>query len=88
MAASTSRSTGRDWVAIILAVGIATAINVITVAVLYDAIFSHESGLSENATQVLTTAFAGMVGVLGGYVGVRAGEASRRQADPDASREQ
>lgn len=66
---------GRDWVAIILAIGIATAINLITFAVLYDAIFSHESGLSENATQVLTTAFAGMVGVLGGYVGVRAGRA-------------
>lgn len=74
---------GRDWVAVILAIGIATAINVITVAVLYDAIASAGPGLSENATQVLTTAFAGMVGVLGGYVGVKAGESHDRRRDDD-----
>src|SRR5262245_31304887 len=68
-------ATGRQWVAIILAVGIATAINLITFAVLYDAIFSAGPGLSENATQILTTAFGGIIGVLGAYLGFRAGRA-------------
>lgn len=65
-------SRGYAWVAIILAIGIATAINCITFAVLYDAIVSSESGLSENATQVLTAAFSGVFGVLGAYIGARA----------------
>ncbi len=63
-------------VAIILAVGIATAINLITFAVLYDAIFSQGPGLSDNATQVLTMAFSGSIGVLGSYIGYRAGAAN------------
>jgi len=62
---------GRNWVAIILAIGLATAINAFAVAVLYDAVFSSGPGLSENATQVLTTAFGGIIGVLGAYVGGR-----------------
>lgn len=63
---------GKDWVAIILAVGIATALNSITLGVLYDAIVSQVSGLSENATQILTGAFGGILGVLGSYVGYQA----------------
>lgn len=70
-------SRGRDWVALTLAVGIATAINLITAAMLWEAIFRTESaGLSENATQILTTAFGGIIGVLGSYVGFRAGQSS------------
>ena len=69
----TENNGGKDWVARILAIGLATAINAITFAVLYDAIFSSESGLSENATQILTTAFGGIIGVLGSYIGYRAG---------------
>ena len=68
-----------DWVAIMLAVGISTAVNVVTAAVLYDAIFSQGPGLSDNATQLLTTAFGGIIGVLGAYVGYRARDA--RPAD-------
>lgn len=68
---------GHSLVAIVLAVGIALAINVITFAVLYDAIASSGPGLSENATQILTTAFSGMIGVLGSYIGYRAGAADR-----------
>jgi predicted small secreted protein len=60
---------GKDWVAIILAVGIAVALNCIAVGVLYDAIFSEVGGLSENATQILTGAFGGILGVLGSYIG-------------------
>ena len=68
--------TGQMWVALVLAIGLAVAINAITIAVLYDAIASAGPGLSENATQVLTTAFGGIIGVLGGFIGYRAGRAS------------
>ena len=71
-------------VAIVLAVGIATAVNAVTFAVMYDAVRSDTPGLSENATQLITAAFAGIVGVLGGYVGGRAAE--RRRDDEEASR--
>ena len=64
----------RDWVAILLAIGIATSVNVITFAVLYDAIRSKGPGLSDNAVQVLTLAFGGIIGVLGSYVGFKAGQ--------------
>lgn len=88
------KATGRysGIVAIVLAVGFATAINCFTFAVLYDSIHSDQPGLSENATQILTTAFGGIIGVLGGYMGFRAGEQSRQEtaraaeageADPD-----
>lgn len=63
----------RDWVAVILAAGLAIAVNTITVAVLWDAIASAGPGLSENATQVLVTAFGGIIGVLGAYLGFKAG---------------
>lgn len=72
--------TGRTVVAIVLAVGIATAINVITIAVLWTAVADRSDvrgGLSENATQILTTAFGGMIGVLGAYLGFRAGQEDR-----------
>ena len=78
---------GRDWVAIILAVGIATAINLITFAVLYDAVFSAGPGLSENATQVLTTAFGGIIGVLGAFVGFKTGQMQNGQMVPESGRE-
>lgn len=66
---------GKNMVAIILAVGIATAVNAITFGVLYDAIVNPgDAGLSENGTTVLTTAFGGIIGVLGSYVGFRGGE--------------
>jgi len=70
---------GRDNVAMLLAIGIATAINLITFAVLYDAIFSAGPGLSDNATQILTTAFGGIIGVLGSYIGYLAGRASEER---------
>jgi len=69
---------GKDWVAMTLAVGIATAVNAITVAVLWDAIHSAGPGLSDNATQVMVAAFGGIIGVLGSYIGFRAGAQSTR----------
>jgi len=64
-------SRGRDWVAVVLAVGVSTAVNAFAFAVLYDAISSAGPGLSDNATQVLVAALGGMIGVLGAYVGGR-----------------
>jgi predicted small secreted protein len=74
----------KEWVAIILAIGLATAINVITLAVLIDALYSDDVGLSENATQILTTAFGGIIGVLGSYIGYRTARAGI-EADADAA---
>lgn len=71
-------------VAAVLAVGLATALNLVTFAALYHALFQPGPdlpfvGLSENATQLLTTAFGGIIGVLGSYLGFRAGERSNEQ---------
>lgn len=66
----------KDWVAIVLAVGLCMAINFVCFAVLWDALRSDTPGLSENATQILTTAFGGIIGVLGSYIGYRAGAKS------------
>ena len=70
-----SSDFGRDAVAIILAIGLATAVNLITLASLWVAVADKTTtgGLSENATQVLTTAFGGIIGVLGAVFGYRAG---------------
>ena len=71
-----SEGPGKGWVALVLALGLALAVVCITVAVLYDAIASSDSGLSENATQVLIAAFGGIIGVLGGFLGYQAGKRS------------
>jgi hypothetical protein len=60
----------------ILAIGLATAMNMFTFAVLYDALTQpDQSGLSENATQVLTGWGGGVIGILGAVFGYRAGAA-------------
>lgn len=63
------------WVAIILAVGIAVALNVMTFAALWVALQPFSSDvprLGENSTQVLTGWGGGIMGVLGAYVGYMA----------------
>lgn len=75
---------GRDVVAVVLAVGIATALNLIVGAVLWDAIRSEGPGLSENATQILTGAFGGILGVLGAYIGFKAGARAGQTAEGDS----
>lgn len=65
---------GQDWVPLILAVGLATALNVIVAAILYDAIQNPSSaGISENATQILTGWGGGIIGILGAVFGYRVG---------------
>jgi len=72
MSAPREPLAGRDVAAIILAVSLGFAVCSITVAVLYDAIASAGPGLSDNATQVLTAAFGGIIGILGTFVGYTA----------------
>jgi hypothetical protein len=75
---------GRTIVAAILAIALGVGVCTLTAGVLWEAIFRTESsGLSENATQILTTAFGGIIGVLGSYIGFRAGAASRDANIPD-----
>jgi ABC-type uncharacterized transport system permease subunit len=75
-------TVGRDRVALVLALSLGFAVFTVTFAVLYDAIFSKGPGLSDNATTLLTTAFGGIIGVLGSYVGYRAGQASVMGDEP------
>ncbi len=71
----------RDWIALVLAIGLCTAMNLFTFAVLYDALRDpSNAGLSENATQVLTGWGGGIIGILGAVFGYRAGQ---QQADRD-----
>jgi Co/Zn/Cd efflux system component len=87
---------GREWVALVLAFGLAAGIVIICLAVAINAV-QHSEPLSDNATQVLTAAFAGIVGALGGYLGYKAGEAHERarngehgeiSADTDTTRDE
>ena len=80
-------SKSRDWVMLTLAIGLALAIDLLTAGVLYDAIFSEGPGLSDNATQILTTAFGGIIGVLGGYVGYKAGVSNGKDQTNSAEKE-
>lgn len=59
-------------VVVLLALGLSTALNLITFAALWAAKFSPDtqfSGLSENATQVLTAWGSGIIGVIGSFIG-------------------
>jgi hypothetical protein len=65
-------------VAIILAVGMAVALNVITAALLYAAIIrlgiDINAGLSDNGVQILLAWGGGIISVLAGYVGYVVGK--------------
>jgi hypothetical protein len=62
---------GVDLIAFVLAVGLASTIILILVATMVQIVHNQrpEVTLSENATQVLTSAVGGLSGILGGYVG-------------------
>jgi hypothetical protein len=70
--------TAAGWVAVILAIGMAVALNVITIALLYAAIvrlgIDSTTGLSDNGVQVLLAWGGGIVSVLAGYVGYAIGK--------------
>jgi hypothetical protein len=78
---SDERSRGTsDVVAIILAAGIALALNIVVVALLWAAVqrlgIDVNSGISENGTQLLTGWGGGIIGVLGSYIGFTFGKKS------------
>lgn len=64
---------GQSWAILVLASGLALALNLIVVGVVWDAIYSEGPGLSDNATQVLTGWGGGIIGIIGAYVGYRVG---------------
>jgi len=64
-----------DVVAVILAAGMALALNLFTAATLYDALVSPLPGVSENATQILSGWGGGILGIIGAVVGYGAGRA-------------
>lgn len=73
----------RDAIALILAIGMATALNLVTLAILYDAIRHENAGISENATQILTGWGGGIIGILGAVFGYRAGQQNPTTRDDD-----
>lgn len=66
----------RDLIALVLAIGLCTALNLLTFGVLWDALKSSTPGISENATQILTGWGGGVIGILGAVFGYRAGQQS------------
>lgn len=75
-----------ELVAIILAIGICTALNLLVFAAVYVAVVGDSDvpgGLSENATQVLTGWGGGIVGILGAYVGYKLGNGTKQETSPD-----
>jgi uncharacterized membrane protein len=74
------RWTGADFVAVILALGVCMVVVLFVLAAVIDS-FNKNTALSDNATQILTGAIGGMVGVLGGYVGRYAQERSYRKQE-------
>lgn len=72
----------RDWVALILAAGLVLALNLIVAAVLATALLTNRQ-LSEGTSQFLMAAFGGICGVLGSYIGFRAGRRRRLRDDEE-----
>lgn len=78
-------------VAIILAGGMAVALNVITAALLYAAIVrlgvDPDSGLSDNGVQILLAWGGGIISVLAGYVGYIVGKKTNGTTPPPPGKE-
>jgi hypothetical protein len=66
-------SSKRDLVALVLAIGLSLAILLLMTGVLWDALRSDTPGISENSTQIISTSFGGIIGILGSYLGYKAG---------------
>lgn len=82
-----TRRAGEHAILLVLAVGIVSALNIIVLAVLYDAVRSEGPGLSENATQILTGAFGGIIGILGSTIGYRQADTAHRVHEQHESAE-
>lgn len=70
----------RDLVALVLAIGLALGIVGMITSILINSVQNQAAApLSDNATQVLTAAFSGIIGALGAYMGFQAGVRSERE---------
>lgn len=76
-----------EAVAVVLAVGMAIALNVITVSLLWAAYhrlgIDPEHGLSENGTQILSAWGGGIISILAAYVGYTFGVGLAHRHDDD-----
>lgn len=74
-----------EIVAIVLAVGVAIALNVITAALLWAAVqrlgVDPDSGLSDNGVQILLGWGGGIISILAAYVGYTFGVGVQRHYD-------
>jgi hypothetical protein len=72
------KASAAGLVAVILAAGLAIALNIITIAILAAAWarlgIDPDSGISENATQLLTGTFGAIIGALSAYLGYTVGK--------------
>jgi hypothetical protein len=78
-------------VAIILAVGMVVALNVVTVALLYAAVIrlgiDINAGLSDNGVQVLLAWGGGIISVIAGYTGYVIGKKGNGDKPPEEVKE-
>jgi ABC-type nickel/cobalt efflux system permease component RcnA len=76
-----------DLVAVILATALFVVLAIIAATALINTInpaTNITSTLGENTTQILSASTGAIVGVLGTYMGYRAGERKHRNGDPES----
>ena len=73
-------SARRDAIALVLAIGIAVALNLIVIETGVAAISRSDYTISENATQILTGWGGGIIGILGAVFGYSAGAKAANDA--------
>jgi hypothetical protein len=76
---------GVDIVAVVLATAFAGVVVLILIATIVQILHNErpEVSLSENATQILTSAVGGLSGILGGYIGYSLKDRNKDEPDPE-----
>jgi hypothetical protein len=74
-----SRRKYVDLTAMILSIGITLSITLLTIGIVWSAIKNGGTAatLTENETQVLISAFGGIFGILGAYIGYQLGNGAK-----------
>ena len=72
-------------VALVLAIGVVAALNIITCALMVAAFHVDPPELSANGTQLLTGWGGGIIGVLGSYIGFTFGQRKSNGTTPPAA---
>lgn len=77
--APTTRGGLRDWVMMALAIAFGAALIIVTVAILWTALHNGKAGLAVTSTdaELLMAWGGGIIGIIGAYVGFRAGDTRR-----------